>query len=140
MALLFLFLAIFYLQTKKTNIKAVKINNWEITVETAKTPFSQAQGLSGREKLAENQGLLFVFQDYKVRNFWMQGMNFPIDVLWIKDNVVVGLEKNIPLTEEGRIKRFNSPLPVNYVLEINAGAIDKNKIKINDKIEFIYEK
>lgn len=125
----------------KSKITAIKINDIIITLEVADDYSEQINGLSNRKNLVDYHGMLFVYPRYQTMNFWMKEMNFPIDVIWIKDNEIVGFEKNIPLfNEQGDIKKFSSLIPVNYVLEVPANFIDKNNIKITDKIELIYEK
>ena len=125
----------------KPKIAAIKINDIIITLEVADDYLEQINGLSNRKNLDDYHGMLFVYPRYQAMNFWMKEMNFPIDVIWIKDNEIVGFEENIPLfNEQGEIKKFSSLIPVNYVLEVPANFIDKNNIKITDKIELIYEK
>ncbi len=61
----------------------------------------------------------------------MRGMRFPIDIIWIHDGEVVGIEKNIPvpLNYRDSLKEINSPSEVNLVLEVNAGFCEKYGIK-----------
>jgi len=142
--LLILFLIIYliiFFNKNGNNIKSVKINNIEINVETASSYYLQLKGLSGKKSLEDNQGMIFIYPDYQIRNFWMKDMNFPIDVLWIKDDTITGLQKNIQIFDKnGKVSKFISPNPTNYVLELSAGFINKNNIKVGDKIKLIYEK
>lgn len=137
-----IFLIIFYLANQKMNENFVEINGLKIKVEIAKTPTEQARGLSNREILNDQEGMLFVYPDYKIRNFWMKKMQFSIDTIWISNDKIVGIEKNIPLfdgVDEEKIKRYQSPVAVNYVLEVNAGFSDKNNIKVGDRVKITYE-
>src|SRR3989338_662243 len=61
-----------------------------LIVELAVTPAQRERGLSGRDRLEPRSGMLFVFEDDGVRGFWMKGMTFPIDIIWIDDERVVG--------------------------------------------------
>jgi len=97
-----------------------------LTVEVAQTPAERAQGLSGRESLAADEGMLFVFPESASHPFWMAGMHFPLDIVWISENKkVVGLSENIPPPPSGTpaesCKLYYPPEPVKYVLEVNAG-------------------
>jgi len=71
----------------------------------------------------------------------MLGMRFPIDIIWIKNNRVVGIEKNVPAPEKGipeaALKVYNPPESVDRVLEINAGLSDSLGIKIGDSFAII---
>lgn len=115
----------------------IKINGKVINVDVAKTPEEQANGLSGWEKPADNQGMLFTFKDKRYRDFWMQGMKFPIDIIWLDDNKIVDISKNVPRpTDANNLQIYHSQSEVNYVLEVMAGYADKNNIKIGDTVEY----
>ena len=139
---LFILLAIisslyaYFVNEKENEFKEIQINNNTFEVEIADTAMSQTKGLSGRESLDKNKGMLFVFNGYAKRSFWMINMNFYLDILWIKDGVIVGIAKNtVPLKlNNEKAKIYYSPEPVDMVLEINAGLSDKLDIKIGDKI------
>lgn len=110
----------------------VVINDQKIYVEMADTPAKRVQGLSNRKSLPQNHGMLFVFDDYNITNFWMKDMHFPIDIIWIKDDLIIGIQKNIPLQP---LKYYTPSKPINYVLEVNAGYADRHNIKIGDRIK-----
>ena len=114
----------------------VVINDKKIKVEIADEFLEVKQGLSDREKLADKKGMLFVFEDKNERIFWMKNMHFPLDIIWIEDEKIVGIEKNLPPEGENPKKQYYSKIPVNYVLEVNAGFTDKNNIKVGDKVIF----
>lgn len=98
-------------------------------VETLET---QAQGLSGRISLEKDHGMIFIFPDEDTRTFWMKGMRFPLDLVWIRAGVVVGFTQNAP-ADDGLL-RYSSPEPVNMVLEINAGEVARYGIKKGDRV------
>ena len=113
----------------------VIINGQSIKTEIVKEVRDMVKGLSGRKSLCPDCGLLFVYPDYQVRTFWMKGMNFPLDIVWLKDEIIAGFEENIPpFNAQGQISRMLSNEPVNLVLELNAGWIGQNQIKIGDKV------
>jgi uncharacterized membrane protein (UPF0127 family) len=101
-------------------------------------------GLSYTEKIDDNVGMLFVFDDVSTKNFWMRGMYFNIDIIWIDENKqVVGFFENVSKDtfnqknpEQSKI--FRSPVNTKYVLEVNAGTIEKLKIKTGDNLDFSY--
>ncbi len=112
------------------------VNKKKINLLLAKTNIEHVNGLSRRKSLAENTGMLFVFGDRQPRAFWMKEMNFPLDIIWINKDEVVGVSQNAP--PEGATPKhiYKSPLPVDFVLEVNAGFCDKNGIKTGDKVYF----
>jgi len=116
------------------------VNNQTFKVEIADSPLEHYQGLSRRQSLAEDAGMLFVFDDYAVQYFIMREMNFPLDIIWIRDDSVVGCEKNVPILNiYGENSQVNSTFPVNYVLEVNAGICDKYNIKTGDFVDIYLE-
>ena len=108
-------------------------------VEVADTMLKKAKGLSGREMLKENSGMLFVFEKPGKPTFWMAGMNFPLDIIWINGNKIVDISKNIqpPKNTGGLPAIFSPSTGINKVLELSAGAVEKFGIKINDEIKIL---
>ena len=113
----------------------IAIGNAVFSVEVASTTIEQARGLSGRAGLESNEGMLFPFDSPGIRSFWMKDMNFPIDIIWIGGGKVVGFAENalpqpgVPLWS---LKIYSSPGGVDTVLEVNAGTVAKDGIKVGD--------
>jgi hypothetical protein len=119
------------------NKREVKINNQLIIADTASTPLEQEMGLSGRKNLTLNEGMLFIFEKPGKYGFWMRGMKFPIDIIWIKQNRVVGVEENLrpPQTDDIlELKIYYPPIAVDRVLEVAAGRAKLMRAKIGDKV------
>jgi len=103
-------------------------------VETAMTPAEWERGLSGHAPLAQDVGMLFIFDKPDNYGFWMQKMNFPLDIIWISpDFHIVHIEKN--LSPETYPTVYYPNALAKYVLEISAGETDKNNIKIGDFVK-----
>lgn len=132
-----LFYAIFY--SANLEFKGeVLINGEKIKVLIAETTAEKAMGLSGREKLGRREGMLFVYDGYYLPGFWLKDMLIPIDIIWIKDQMVVGYEKNLlppGLVADRDLIIYSPPTFVNYVLEVNAGLVEEKQIKIGDLVE-----
>lgn len=131
---LFLLVAgFFYNYPKGTETKFIKINEAEFLVQIADEPHEYQRGLSGRDSLGENEGMLFVFEKPDFHSFWMKDMKFSIDIVWIDENLkVIGVEPE--LSPQSFPKTFAPPRPVRYVLEIKSGAAEEKNIKIGDII------
>ncbi|MEK7542079.1 MAG: DUF192 domain-containing protein [Patescibacteria group bacterium] len=111
------------------------ISGVELRLEIVRTSEEQVRGLSGRELLAENSGMLFVYENPVMPGFWMKEMNFAIDIIWIDENKkIVGMNENI--APETFPEIFYPPSPVQYVLEINANWTKTHNISIGDEITF----
>jgi len=115
----------------------VKINGKSIKVDVALTAETQYQGMQGRNSLAADYGMLFVFKDKRYHEFWMQGMKFPIDIIWLDDNKIIGFSENLPVPADlNNIPVYNSPSEVNYVLEVKTGFVKENNLKVGDTVEY----
>lgn len=121
------------------NKKIVTVGASQFRVDIAQTEQARAVGLSNRDTLPEDEGMLFVLEKKDDQpSFWMKGMKFPIDIIWINDNVVAEITPNIPtiqgnLTNE-QIPKYTPREKVDYVLEIPAGVAEKRGIKVGDSI------
>ena len=120
--------------SSKQAITRVIINGRPVNVELAVNREEWFRGLSNRKSLAADQGMLFIYPNYAVRSYWMNEMQFPLDIIWIKDDQVVGVEQSVSTT----IPRttYHSPEPVNYVLEVNAGWTKTSPVATGDRVEF----
>lgn len=128
------------LKTEYSDAK-IKIGNFIFNVEIAKTQEQKIKGLSGRQNLAENNGMLFIFDKPAIYNFWMKDMDFPIDIIWINGDKIVGVSENLkPMMAEKDMIIYSAPTEADKVLEIKAGAFKKIGAKIFDKIEILDNK
>jgi len=118
-----------------SGIKVVNIGDTSVRVDLALTPEEKARGLSGRETLAEDQGMLFVF-DYTTRHpFWMKDMLIPIDMIWIDENgVVVYMAENA--LPESYPALFGTNVESKYVLEVVSGFAKRHGVITGSKVEF----
>ncbi len=110
-------------------------------VELAVTPDERNQGLSGHPPLADNEGMLFVFENEAKWVFWMKDMLFPLDMVWIDSRcTVVDVTENAPKPEPGQglgdLPHFSPKTLAQYVLEVNAGTAQRTRISIGDQVTF----
>lgn len=121
----------------------IKIAGKILKVDLALTSQEQEQGLSGRNKLNEDEGMLFVFNHMDKYSFWMKDMNFALDIIWLapsesgddEDFRVVYIKKNA--TPESYPETFTPSQNAKYVLEVLSQFSEKNNLKEGDKVEFI---
>lgn len=117
----------------------VTINNQQFRASVAKDQKQKQIGLSKTNKLADNEGMLFVFDEKGIHSFWMRDMKFPIDIIFIDDNKVVYIEKNAAVptstTQTAQLPIYRPKAPANYVFEINAGLSDKYGLKEGDVVQ-----
>lgn len=104
-----------------------------VSVEYARTPAEQQQGLSGRDALAPDTALVFPFSPAATPTFWMRGMRFPIDIVWVAQGRVVGIEAGAP-ADDGAIQ-YQPPSPVDEVFELPAGWCATHGVDVGDTVE-----
>lgn len=99
----------------------VRVGQQSFQVEVAADDASRARGLSGHAPLARTAGMWFVLDRPDQPGFWMRGMNFPIDLLWVSpDKRVAGVEHLQPCQTDPCPVSY-PPVEVRYVLEVGAG-------------------
>lgn len=110
----------------------VTVGDVPVTVDLALTPADKTRGLGYRAGLAAGTGMLFVNDDSSIRTFWMKGMRFCLDIIWIEDGHVVGAAESVcpaaPGTPDAEQPRYSSEVPVRYVLEVPAGWLAANDL------------
>ena len=120
----------------KDGFTKIKVGNTAVKVMVRDTVEGRSQGLSGVEKLKEDEGRLFVFPVLSKYSFWMKGMKFDLDFVWIKDNKVVEITEGVKASREGEaVVRVQPEMGVNRVLEVNSGFVKENEIKVGDMIQ-----
>lgn len=131
---------LFFLNLKSNNQRLIlEINNQKIIAEVVNKSEDLAKGLSGRKRLKENQGMLFVFEEAGNYGFWMKDMKFSIDIIWIRDNKIVGFNENVEPqigVSESELRIYYPSEPVQKVLEISVGGVKKYGLKTGDLVRF----
>jgi uncharacterized membrane protein (UPF0127 family) len=112
-----------------------------IRAELALTPGARTLGLGGRDSLDRGAGMLFVFPRENVEPFWMRGMRFPLDFVWISAGKrVLEVTENIAAPAAGApdsaLQLYRPAQPVRFVLEINAGRVRALGIQVGDAVRF----
>jgi uncharacterized membrane protein (UPF0127 family) len=135
-AALFLFTIYFYFR-HPIGAKVI-INGHTIYVELAVTNAEKEKGLGYRDSLAADAGMLFVYDHPERYGFWMKGMRFPLDFIWINGNKVIELSQHIPQPANDTVQPVSLAPTVasDKVLEVNAGTIHRIGIKIGDLVQF----
>lgn len=119
----------------------IAINGNRLKVEIADTQSKRSKGLGGRESLATDSGMLFVFSQEDKYAFWMKGLKFPLDIVWIRQQKVVDIIRSAqpprPDQKDEDLPIYLPNQPVDMVLEVNAGTVDSLDITIGDTISII---
>ena len=118
---------------KLPTVKA-SINENELTIELATTPETRSCGLSRRESLPADHGMLFVYAEPQILTFWMWQTRVPLSIAFIDAaGRIVAIQKMTPFPDR---TYYSSPVPALYALEVNQGWFEVNGVAAGDVVEF----
>lgn len=103
-----------------------------IAFERASSQSSREKGLSGRENMPHDAGMLFVFEQNATQCIWMKDMQFNLDIIWLDETKkIVKIEKDVsPSTYP---QSFCAT--AQYVIEVNSGIADSADLQIGQRIK-----
>lgn len=103
------------------------------TVEIADDSQSQQQGLMHREHLAQNAGMLFVYDSPQHARFWMRNTLIPLDMIFADPTGrVTRVHDNARPLDETVI---DGGPGISHVLEINGGMAKAVGISVGDALQ-----
>lgn len=116
-----------------------EINDKKITLEVADNSYLHTVGLSERDYLEENHGMIFVYdEEIESLSFWMKNTFIPLDIIFLNKNLeIVHIFENVPICEEDPCPQYISEQKAQYVVELNAGWVEKNDVQIGDVLKII---
>jgi uncharacterized protein len=116
----------------------ITVNGLVLVADIAATDEQRTKGLSVKVRLAENEAMLFVFDNEAGHTFWMKNMKFPIDIIWIDtDKTVVHIEHNLqPCSSELLCPTYKPIDDSLYVLETVGGFAERHDIVKGTVVEF----
>ncbi len=112
----------------------VMIGRQEIRAEIASTFKQQYQGLSGRQAICADCGMLFVFSDSDKKSFVMRDMEFPLDMIFIDNGVVKNIAADLEPEGADPKNIYESDGASDQVLEVNGGYCQRHNIKPGDHV------
>ena len=111
----------------------VSIQDHILTVELAATPAARVCGLSRRDQLQQNQGMLFIFPDRRPRNFWMKDTYIPLSIAFLDDTGrIFSIQDMDPIQTK---RQYASQDPAAYALEVNRGWFRRHGIEVGDLVQ-----
>lgn len=129
-----LFLLAFSFISKKPT---ATINNHIFSIEIAATQQQQTTGLAKYASLPTDHAMYFPFSKPDYYSFWMKGMRFPIDILFIRNNKIISVFNSVPVPMKDSVSlpTYQPRTPADSVLEINAGLSKKYGFKVGDSVQ-----
>ena len=105
----------------------------QVDVELARDDASRERGLMYRRSMPESRGMLFSWQDERVRNFWMHNTCIPLDMLYVtQEGIIAGILEQVPTLNDAP---RGVQCPVAHVLELNAGWARAHGVKPGMKLK-----
>lgn len=110
-----------------------------VVVEVAKSEEEGRIGLMYRNSIGLNEGMIFVFSDEQIRNFWMQNTYLPLDLLYVwpdgqGNQIIKHIHNNAKPLD---LTALPSLVPVQYVIEVHDQFVETFGVKTGDKVEGI---
>lgn len=132
-AFLFVIIGLWLNVTLRETGTIITAGNQSFSVEIADTDSEREQGLSERDNMALNHGMLFDFKQDGKWQMWMLKMRFNLDMAWLDENgKVVYMREN--LTPDTFPNVFIPDVDARYVLEVNAGSLQAAGVKLGDTV------
>ncbi len=113
---------------------SIMIQGKEYRVFVADTPELRGHGLSGKTDLPTGFGMEFVFETPGPYGFWMKDMKFPLDIIWVRDGVVVDVWERAPVPVGADIPSYTPQREADRVYEFPAGFVGENGLKVGMSI------
>jgi uncharacterized protein len=118
----------------KVSFKDVKIGSETFKLEVADTEDARIKGLSNRDSLAKNQGMLFDFKTLDDWRIWMVDMHFNIDILWLDESGKVVYTK-ANATPASYPEVYHAYTSNRYVIELPSKTLERVDIKVGDSVK-----
>lgn len=116
--------------------KYLVIGDAKLKILLADSEEERVLGLSDKDHLDNDQGMLFMFGENGNHGIWMKDMKFSIDIIWLDSKFQV-VDYISDVAPESYPNVFKPKKPAKYVLEVNSGFIKANGIKIEDQATFL---
>jgi uncharacterized membrane protein (UPF0127 family) len=113
--------------------KNIKLGNFPLNVEIAKSEKERAKGLSSRNEILDGTGMLFIFPEEDFHSFWMRDTRIPLMVYWIdRNNCVIDNSALVPYD----LSKISPKEKASMAIEVPLKWAENNKIEMGDKILF----
>lgn len=116
-------------------------NGKSVKVETMTNELDMARGMMFRDSLRSDRGMLFIHANAARVPYHMYQVRIPLDLLWMdRNHVIVEMAPNTTPCNDGRqasqCPKYGGHTLSQFVLELAAGEIEKNKLKLGDRLDF----
>lgn len=132
------------------DVATVRVGGRWFHLEIAADQKTQFKGLGGRDYIAPDGGMIFVFRDQRVRQFVMRDCPIDIDIVFLDGGGRITAwhamtvehpqrEGETDAAYEARLKRYSSGFPSQFALEFAGGTLADLHLSRGDKVELDLE-
>ncbi len=108
-----------------------------LQVEVMVSDEDRAMGLMFRPSLAEDRGMLFLFETPDFHSIWMKNCRFPIDIVWLDDEKkVVDVKEAAPPCKADPCPVYQPMRRASWVVEISSGQAKREKLVRGAAVKF----
>jgi len=105
-----------------------------VYLRIANTPNERERGLMYETKLAEDEGMLFVFPTEQEHPFWMKNTPLSLDMIFLNAaKEVVGVVTDAPPFSESQLTVKKPSL---YTIELRAGSVKRLGVREGNRVIF----
>ena len=106
-----------------------------VSLEVAKSEAERARGLMFRTDLAEQAGMIFLFERPGIYPFWMKNTLIPLDMLWTDTNGrIAWIAESVPPCKADPCPEYPPRAEAQYVIELRAGFVKRHGVKVGDVV------
>jgi len=123
-------------EDQKPAAPTLSIRDRTVKLEIAQTNAARSRGLGYRESLDWGSGMLFLYDEEPgFPAFWMKGMRFDIDIVWLREGRIVDISHRVRHSPEGNGDQVRPRAVTDMVLEVPAGFAQAHGWQAGDRVD-----
>jgi len=127
-------------------IEQLTIAGEEFKLDVSADDTTRTKGLMGRTEIARDKGMLFIHREPAVQGYWMKNCVVDMDIMFVNDEGRItaahAMKMEPPRRDhesefeyESRLKRYSSNRAARFAIELQAGSIERLKLKVGMMID-----
>ncbi len=120
----------------------IEMGGERFAMEPAVSDAELRRGMAGREQVSADEGMLFIFRDEDIRQFWMYGCLIPLDIIFLDSAGRIVASHTMEPPRQGKepheLPTYSSARPAQYAVEVKAGTIGRLGLNEGDVVDLPY--